>query len=161
MNERLTEQKALETEIKTVDTLLDQGVRVDLPAPRILRWLGKPVLRLILRRPNSETLYRISGLYLRMMRQATTLEPGTLGESHQLIHECMLPASQIVAYGIAPYFRPSGIGNRLLAHYLRKHLDTRAMAELWMMVTSLSGAHDFCNFIRSMSGMRITTPRTI
>ena len=61
MNERLTEQKALETEIKTVDTLLDQGVRVDLPAPRILRWLGKPVLRLILRRPNSETLYRISG----------------------------------------------------------------------------------------------------
>ena len=78
MEKQLTEQQAVETEIKTVETLLDHGVQVPIPAPWLLRKLGKKVVTLTVRRPDSETLWKISGLYLRMKQYATTLEPETL-----------------------------------------------------------------------------------
>lgn len=156
----MSDNQALDTEIKTVETLLDKGVQVPIPAPLWLRWLGKKFFSFVVRRPDSETLWQISGLYLKMKRTATTLEPDTLDETHLMIHECMVPASRIVAYGIMSYCTPLGLRNRLLAGYLRRHLDTRQMMELWTMVASLSGAHDFSNYIRSMSGIRITKPKT-
>ena len=157
--EQLTEQQALNEELKTVDTLLNKGVQIPIPAPFWLRWLGKKYCVLTVSLQDSDTLLRISRLYLKMKQAATTLEPDTLDETHLMICECMIPASRIVAYGILPYSTPLGIRNRLLARYLRRKLNTRQMAELWMMVASLSGAHDFSNFIRSMSGIRITKPK--
>ncbi|WP_459188662.1 hypothetical protein ACGE0T_00735 [Parabacteroides sp. APC149_11_2_Y6] len=160
MEKRLTEQQKTEIELKTIDTLLDQGVQVTLPAPRCLRIFGKRAIRFLVKRPDSETLFRISGLYLHMQRMATTLEPGNINEAHRMIYECMIPSSRIVAYGILPYCTPLGIRNRLLAWFLRRNLDTRQMTELWVMLASLSGAHDFCNYIRSISALRITKPKT-
>lgn len=158
--QKLIEQQALDTEIKTVDTLLSRGVQVDLPAPRILRLFGKKTISFTVSLPDSETLMQISGLYLRMKKAATTVEAETLDEAHLMIHECMKPASRIVAYGMMPYCTPLSLRNRLLAWYIRRHMDTRMLAELWMMICSLSGAHDFINFIRSMSSMRTTKPKT-
>lgn len=158
--QKLTEQQALDTEIKTVDTLLSRGVQVDLPAPWLLRLFGKKTVSFTVKLPDSETLYQISGLYLRMKRAATTVDAKTLDEAHLMIRECMIPASRIIAYGIAPYCTPLGIRNRLLARYLRRRMDTRMLAELWMMVCGFSGPHDFINIIRSMSGMRMTKPKT-
>lgn len=158
--QKLTEQQALDTEIKTVDTLLRRGVQVDLPAPRLVRLFGKKTISFTVSLPDSETLMQISGLYLRMKAAATTVDAETLDEAHLMIHECMKPASRIVAYGMKPYCTPLGLRNRLLAWYLRRHLNARMLAELWMMICSLSGAHDFINFIRSMSSMRTTKPKT-
>ncbi len=158
--QKLTEQQTLDTEIKTVDTLLSRGVQVDLPAPWLLRLFGKKTIPFIVSLPDSETLLQISGLYLRMKKAATTVDAETIDEAHLLIHECMIPASRIVAYGMMSYCSPLSLRNRLLARYLRRHLDTRTMAELWMMICSMSGPHDFIHFIRSMSGMRTTKPRT-
>lgn len=160
MEKELTEKQRIETEIKTVGTLLDRGVKVPVPVPRLLRWLGIRQLTFTVKRPSSATIFEISGLYLQMKQRAATLEPETFDESHQLVHDCMIPASRIVAYAIRPYCTPLGWRNRLLAWYLRRQLDTRQMAELWVMVSSLSGVHDFSNYIRSMSGMRITMPGT-
>lgn len=159
MEKKLTENEELDVELKTVESLLDRGVQVPIPAPWPLRMLGKKIITPTVRRPDSETLWKISALYLEMKRSATTLEPESLDEAHLMIHECMVPASRIVAYGIAPCCTPLGIRNRLLARYLRRHLDTRQMMELWTMVASLSGAHDFCNYIRSISAVRITKPK--
>lgn len=159
MEKKLTENEKLDVELKTVETLLDRGVQVPIPAPWLLRMLGKKVVTLTVRRPDSETLWKISTLYLKMKRSATTLEPESLDEAHLMIYECMIPASRIVAYGIASCCTPLGIRNRLLARYLRRHLDTRQMMELWTMVASLAGAHDFSNFIRSISTVRITKPK--
>lgn len=159
MKAALTEQQALQAELKTVDTLLDRGVQVSVPAFRWLRWTGKKFFTFTVARPDSETLWQISGLYLRMKQDVTSLEPETLDEAHLAIRSCMIPASRIVAYGIAPYCTPLGLRNRLLAWFLRRHLDTRQMMELWTMIASLSGAHDFSNFIRSISTVRITKPK--
>lgn len=156
----LTERQALEAEIKTIDTLLERGVRVGLPAPRLLRWLGKDTLSFTVRCQDSETILRVSSLYLEMRRRATSLEAGTLDEAHRMVVECMIPASRIVAYGIYPYNTPLGARNRLLAWYLRRNLGIRKMTELWIMVAGMSGVHDFPNFIRSLSGMRLTMPMT-
>lgn len=158
--QKLTEEQALDTEIKTVETLLGRGVQVDLPAPWLLRLLGKKTLSFTVSLPDSETLMQISGLYLRMKKAATSVEAESLDEAHLMIHECMVPASRIVAYGMMPYCTPLSLRNRLLAWYIRRHLNARMLAELWMMICSLSGAHDFINFIRSMSSMRTTKPKT-
>lgn len=158
--QKLTEEQALDAEIKTVDTLLDRGVQVDLPARRLLRVFGKKTISFTVSRPNSETLLQISGLYLRMKKAATTVDAETIDEAHLMIHECMIPASRIVAYGMKPYYTPLGLRNRLLARYLRRNMDTRMLAEFWMMTCSMAGAHDFINVIRSMSVMRTTKPRT-
>lgn len=156
----MTEERKIETEIRTIDTLLDRGVRVDIPAPRLLRLFGKRAISLVVKTQDSETILRISGLYLRMRRRATRIDATTLDEAHLMTVECMRPASRIVAYGIAPYLTPLGLRNRLLAWYLRRNLSVRCLTELWVMVASLSGAHDFPNFIRSLSGMRMTMPMT-
>lgn len=156
----LSEAEQLITEIKTVETLLDRGVRVELPAPFLWRLLGKKKIGFVLRRPTSETIYRISGLYLQMRLGTTKVEVETIDESHRLISECMIPASRIIAYSIAPHISPLSARNRFIARYLRRHLDTRGLAELWMIVVNLSGVQDFCNTIRSMSTMRMTIPRT-
>lgn len=160
MEKEFTEKQKIETEIKTVGTLLDQGVKIPVPAPRWLRWLGIRQINLTVKRPSSATMFEISALYLKMKQKAQTLEPETFDESHQLVQDCMVPASRIVAYAIRPYCTPFGWRNRMLAWYLRRKLDTRQMAELWVMVSCLSGVHDFSNYIRSMAGMRITMPRT-
>ncbi|MCD7977749.1 MAG: hypothetical protein LUG51_11540 [Tannerellaceae bacterium] len=160
MEKEFTEKQRIETEIKTVGTLLDRGVKVPVPVPRLLRWLGVKHFFLTVKRPSSATIFEISALYLQMKQKTQKLEPETFDESHQLVHDCMIPASRIVAYAIRPYCTPLGWRNRLLAWYLRRTLDTRQMAELWVMVSSLSGVHDFSNYIRSMSGMRITMPKT-
>jgi hypothetical protein len=150
----------LVTEIKTVETLLDRGVRVELPAPFLLRLFGKKTVSFILKRPTSETMYRISGLYLQMRLGTTKVEVDTIDESHRLIAECMVSASRIIAYSIAPHISPLSVRNRFIARYLRRRLNTRELAELWMIVVNLSGVQDFCNTIRSMSTMRMTIPRT-
>lgn len=160
MEKQLTEQQKTEIELKTIDTLLDRGVQVDLPAPRLLKWLGKKTISFTVRRQDCETILAISSLYLKMKQRTTKMEATDLDEAHQMVVECMLPASRIVAYGIYPYCTPCGFRNRLLAYYLRRHLDIRMMTELWVMVAGMSGVHDFPNFIRSLSGMRITMPMT-
>lgn len=152
--------QGIETEIRTIDTLLRQGVRVTLPAPWWLRCMGKKNVSLIVRMPDNETMLRISRLYLKMKQKATTLEAETIGEAHQIVAECMIPASRIIAYAVKPYVTPLGLRNRLLARYIRRHTNAREMAELWMIVVGMAGPHDFCNTIRSMSGMRTTKPRT-
>jgi len=149
-----------EVEIKTVETLLDKGVRVDLPAPFFLRWLGKKTVSLVVKRPSSHTLYTISGMYMEMKKECAQLEAGSIDEAHHLVVTCMIPVSRIIAYGIASSCTPAGIRNRLLAWYLRKHLNTRQITDLISIVISLSGVHDFCNTIRLITGLRMTMPKT-
>ncbi len=149
-----------EVEIRTVETLLDKGVRVDLPAPRLFRWFGKKTISLVVKRPSSQTLYTISGMYMEMKKQCGNLEAGSLDEAHQLLATCMIPVSRIIAYGITSYGTPMGIRNRLLARYLRKHLNTRQMTDLISIVITLSGVHDFCNTIRLITNLRMTMPKT-
>lgn len=154
----MTEEQKTEAEIRTIDTLLDRGVQVDIPAPRLFRLFGKKVISFVVKSQDSETILKISGLYLKMKLKATTLDAATLDDVHLMIAECMKPASRIVAYGIKPTVTPLGLRNRLLAWYLRRNLSVRRLTELWVMVAGMSGAHDFPNFIRLLSGMRITMP---
>lgn len=150
-----------DVEIRTVDTLLNRGVQVEIPAPRLLRWLGKKSLKMIVKSPDSETMLTISGMYLRMKQEAgITLEAGSLDEAHLLIQTCMIPVSRIVAYGMAPHLTPFGLRNRLLARHLRRSMDSRTLAEMASLIVTLSGAHDFCNTIRSIASLKMTTPRT-
>lgn len=148
-----------EVEIRTVETLLDKGVRVDLPAPFLLRLLGKPTVSLVVKRPSSQTLYTISGMYMKMKKQCGDLEAGSVDEAHRLLSTCMIPVSRIVAYGIASACTPAGIRNRILAWYLRRSLNTRQMADLISIVITLSGVHDFCNTIRLIANLRMTMPK--
>lgn len=149
-----------EVEIKTVETLLDKGVRVEIPAPFFLRWFKKKTLNLVVKRPSSQTLYTISGMYMKMKQECNNMEASNIEEAHQLLINCMIPSSRIIAYGIAPYCTSTGLRNRILAWYLRKHLNTRQLADLLSIVISLSGVHDFCNIIRLITGLRMTMPRT-
>lgn len=149
-----------EVEIKTVETLLDKGVRVEIPAPFFLRWFGKKSIVLNVKRPSSQTLYTISGMFLQMKKKCEKLEAGSIDEAHELLANCMIPVSKIIAYGIIPYYSPVGIRNCLLAWYLRQHLNTRQIADLISIVITLSGVHDFCNTIRLITGLRMTMPKT-
>lgn len=149
-----------EVEIRTVETLLDKGVRVNLPAPFFLRWFGKNTIPIVVKRPSSQTLYTISGMYMKMKKDCSPIEAGNVDEAHHLLANCMIPASRIIAYGIASSCTPAGIRNRMLAWYLRKHLNTRQLADLVSIVITLSGVHDFCNTIRLITGLRMTMPKT-
>ena len=57
---------ATEVEIQTVDTILDKGVRVPIPAPLFFKMLGKRFIHVTVRRPTIASMLMISKLYLQL-----------------------------------------------------------------------------------------------
>jgi len=148
----------VETEIKTVDTLLDKGVRVPIPAPFLLRVFGKRSISFAVRRPVLGNMLRISKLYARMNVKA---DDGNLGAWIATLQTCAVPISHICALGVLRGRYTGALFMRPLARYLRWHMTTRDMASLAAILVSLSGYQDFTNTIKFIGLMRMTQPKNL
>ncbi len=149
-----------EVEIKAVDTILDNGVRVPIPTPFFLRAIGIKKMNVIVKRPVMGTMLRISKLYVQMQVDEKVHEK-EWQDWITLFVKNVRPVSLIVSVGMLRGKWAGLLFGGPLAYYLRWHLNTRQMAEIAALLVTLSGIQDFMNTITFLRGMKTTTPANV
>ena len=145
-------------EIDVADALLDTGLLVKVPAPRLLRLLGVKTFPIRFRRPVYAQLLRISRMYMRMHVDLEKLETGEAAAVLASAATNGVRASRLIALGLIRSGCYSALFHRAVAAYLRRRMDAQTMAELAKVVVLLSGANHFTTIIRSIAHLRVTTP---
>ncbi|MEN6423277.1 MAG: hypothetical protein ABFD76_15160 [Smithella sp.] len=149
-----------DVEIKTVDTILDQGVRVPVPTPFFLRWFGLQAINLVVKRPVIGNMLRISKMYIKMNMEEKEAETDWR-KWIDVFQRTAKPVSRIVAIGMLRGRISGWLFCRPLAWWLRWHVDTKTLSELAALLVSLSGIQDFMNTITFLRGMKITAPSNV
>jgi hypothetical protein len=146
------------TEASAAEALLDKRVRVNIPAPWLLRLVRIRTVTLRFHRPVYAQLLRIARAYVRLDIDLAELEQGDVPVLFSAIAEKGTVASRIIALGLIRGPVASFLFARPLAWYIRGHIDALAMAELTKLIVLLSGGENFAPIIRSIAHMRVTTP---
>ncbi len=138
-------------ESHAADALLDRRLTVNLPAPWLLRKLGKKTIRYGIPFPKGETLCR-------MDLDLKELKAGDLGTTLECIARNGKRVSRVIAEGMVgnsifsrPLVRP-------LAWYIRCHTTMRGMAELAQVLLVMAYPEDFLNIIFSLATMNLMAP---
>jgi hypothetical protein len=143
------------------EALLDKRVRVGIPAPLFLRFVGIKRIPLWFRRPVYAQLLRISRLYAGMGVELEKLQGGyELPALFADVARHGVTVSRIIAMGLIRSGWASACFHRVLAGYLRRHMTAAEMAELAQLIAYLSGVENFVNTIVSIAVMRVTAPTT-
>lgn len=145
-------------ESHAADALLDRRLTVNLPAPWLLRKLGKKTIRYGIPFPKGETLCRMAAIFCRMDLDLKELKAGDLGTTLECIARNGKRVSRVIAEGMVgnsifsrPLVRP-------LAWYIRCHTTMRGMAELAQVLMVMAYPEDFLNIIFSLATMNLMAP---
>lgn len=145
-------------EEKAAEALLDQRLKINLPAPWLLRKLGMRAVPIWVKMPVAANLFRISRLFVRMGIDPKTIHAESFGTLLEHIGKHGTTASQIIAYGLIRGSFAAWLLNRPLAWYIRNHSTLPDMARLVKIIVLLSGAEAFVSIITSVSELRVTEP---
>lgn len=145
-------------ESHAADALLDRRLTINLPAPWLLRKLGKKTIRYGIPFPKGETLCRMAAIFCRMDLDLKELKAGDLGTTLECIARNGKRVSRVIAEGMVgnsifsrPLVRP-------LAWYIRCHTTMRGMAELAQVLLVMAYPEDFLNIIFSLATMNLMAP---
>jgi len=145
-------------ESHAADALLDRRLTVNLPAPWLLRKLGKKTIRYGIPFPKGETLCRMAAIFCGMDLDLKELKAGDLGTTLECIARNGKRVSRVIAEGMVgnsifsrPLVRP-------LAWYIRCHTTMRGMAELAQVLLVMAYPEDFLNIIFSLATMNLMAP---
>lgn len=147
-----------QVETHAADALLDNRLKINLPAPWIVRKLGKKTVPVWVRLPTGETLARMARLFTRMDIELKELKAGDLGTTLECIGRNAVTVSRIIAHGMIRGTMASLLLNRPLAWYLRCYMDMRTMAELTHVLVLLSSPEAFLNIINSVATLNQMAP---
>jgi hypothetical protein len=147
------------TEQRVAETILEKGVRVQLPAPFFLPF--RKNVGLILRQPKAGTLFYTANIFVRSGIDINNLATGDIGEAHQVVVKNMKPMVRIIAalflnskWKIKLFCRP-------LANWLMWKLTARKMGEIAVLAIAYGGVQNFTTTIRLIGAMRITAPKNL
>ena len=145
-------------ESHAADALLDRRLTVNLPAPWLLRKLGKKTIRYGIPFPKGETLCRMAAIFCRMDLDLKELKAGDLGTTLECCARNGKRVARVIAEGMVgnsifsrPLVRP-------LAWYIRCHTTMRGMAELAQVLLVMAYPEDFLNIIFSLATMNLMAP---
>ena len=134
-------------EMNAADSLLNRRLKINIPAPWLLRKLGLP-----------QNLLRMASLFSRMDIDLKELKAGELGTLLECVGRNTVTMSRIIAHGMIRGNISAFLFNRPLAFYLRSYMDMRGMAELTKIIVLICGGEDFVPIITSVSSLRLTEP---
>ena len=145
-------------EAAAANALLDRRLKINLPAPWLLRLFGWRTIPIWVKLPVAANLIRISHLFVQMGIDPKTVTAESFGTVLEYIGRHGVTASRIIAYGLIRGSFSAWLWNRPLAWYIRNHSTLPNMAELVKIITVISGAEAFVSIIRSVSQMTLTDP---
>nr|DAJ84690.1 MAG TPA: hypothetical protein [Caudoviricetes sp.] len=149
-----------EVEQLAADALLDRRLKINLPAPWLLRVLGKRTIPVWVRIPVGNSLIRMCKLFARMDIDAKRLTEGNFGTVLEYIGKHGVTASRMIAYGMLRGPLSSLLLCRPLAWYIREHMTMRDMADLTKIIVAMSTSEAFVDIILSVSMIDMLTPTT-
>lgn len=149
-----------EVEQLAADALLDRRLKINLPAPWLLRVFGKRTIPVWVRIPVGNSLIRMCKLFARMDIDAKRLTEGNFGTVLEYIGKHGVTASRMIAYGMLRGPLSSLLLCRPLAWYIREHMTMRDMADLTKIIVAMSTSEAFVDIILSVSMIDMLTPTT-
>lgn len=149
------------TEQLAAERILENGVRVKVPAPFFLRVFGKKQVGLLIRQPYLGTLMHISRLALKAGFDFDKIDSGDMDAAHRLISEHAGTASKIVAVAILNSKIKIKLFAGILSGWLNYKIKPRKLAEIIMTIVLLSGIQDFTSSIRLIRSLRVTAPKNL
>lgn len=152
---------AEEIQRHAANTILERGVRVKLPSPRLLRMLGKREISVTIRQPNMGTLMNVSQLSLESGFSFDGIDSGDLDAAHALISQHAETCTRIVAVIILGSKWRIRLFSGMLSRWLLWKLKPRRLLDIILMIVTLSGVQDFTNSIRLIRSMDVTMPRNL
>lgn len=145
-------------EMDAADALLDRRLKINLPAPWLLRVFGKKTIPVWVKRPRAQNMFRMARLFAEMDIDIKALKVGELGTLLECIGRNGVITSRIIAHGMICGVWSAWWLNRPLAYYLRCHMDMRGLAELTNIIVLLCSGEVFLHIITSVSSLSLTQP---
>ncbi len=143
-------------EIRTVETILDKGVRVSVPTPFFLRLIGIKHFNVVVHRPTVASMLNISKHYVELKVDETDAD---WSNWMVVLARAGKPTTRIVAAGMLRGRVAAYLFARPLAWYLRGTIDMKRLADIASILVALSGVQDFMNTIKFLRLMKLTEPR--
>jgi hypothetical protein len=147
-----------DTELRAAETILEKGVRVQIPAPFF--FFRKRQISAVIHEPPGAALFTIASIILRCGIDVEEILKGEAG-IHRLIASHMKPMYRILAI----LFLRTKWKRRLLTHvagrWLMNRLPARKAAELLFVGFAYAGYEHFSTSIRLIAQTRITMPKTL
>ena len=147
-----------EVEQLAADALLDRRLKINLPAPWLLRVLGKRTIPVWVRIPVGNSLIRMCKLFARMDIDAKRLTEGNFGTVLEYIGKHGVTASRMIAYGMLRGPLSSLLLCRPLAWYIRQHMPMQGLAELAKIIVLMSTSEAFVSIIASVASLNLMKP---
>lgn len=147
----------MHVEQRAAQTILERGVRVEIPAPLLLRFFGKRNITIVLKQPSLGTLIRMSDLYLSTGIVKSQLDDIELEAVIKLIGKHGKTFSKIIALAYLNGYWSGKLFSGLLTLWVLK-LPPQKISAIISLLFVCSGAEDFMTTIRLVQQMKITEP---
>ena len=145
-------------EARAADALLDRRLKLNLPAPWLLRIFGCKTIPLWVKLPTAGSLIRMSSLFARMEIDLQHLHDGNFGSVLEQIAKHGVTTSRIIAYGLLRGSWSARLLNRPLAWYIRSHMPMLGLAELATIIVLMSTSESFVSIIASVASLNLMKP---
>ena len=146
----------LKMEQKTVNLLLERGVKVQTIAPLFLRIFGKKEVSFTVKAPSARTLIKIAGESLTIDKEVN--KELSLQEATELIFLHGKTVSKIVALAILNGNLSQFFFTKILAAFLANRTTATGLCNTYAIIMLFGGIEDFTNTIRFIKTNRITKP---
>jgi len=140
---------------QAADTLLERGVRFTIPAPFLLRVIGKKEIGFTIYPSKAGTLIAMSSRYLSMGIDTTGLDAGDVTEAYRLVSLHGKYIASTVAMAVFNSKWSIRLFSALLGRYLLWKLPAKRLYELLVIVTMQGGLKDFMNIIRLLPAVNM------
>lgn len=145
-------------ELNAANTLLDQGVKVPVKAPLLLRLFGKKHIKLVIRAPYLGTLLRISAIYERMQITPEQLKKLDDDNIHQLFLKHTKKCAEIAAQCMLNNFLLGKLLGPLLSVWLLWKLSPGKLMQIAQVMGFLTEKEAFTHTIRLVSTLTMMKP---
>ena len=145
-------------EAMAADALLDRRLKINLPAPWLLRIFGPKTVPIRVKLPTAGSLIRMSSLFTRMEIDLQHLHDGNFGSVLEQIAKHGVTTSRIIAYGLLRGTWSARLLNRPLAWYIRQHMPMQGLAELAKIIVLMSTSEAFVSIIASVASLNLMKP---
>lgn len=149
-----------EVEAHAADALLDRRLKINLPAPWLLRLFGRKAVPFWVKLPVAENLFRMARLFTQMDIDLEKLQEGNFGTVLEYIGRHGVTASRIIALGLLRGSFSAWLFCRPLAWYIRCHMTMQGMAELTKIIVLMSTSEAFVNAIVSLASLNLLKSTT-
>jgi hypothetical protein len=136
--------------------LLEHGMKVPARAPSLLRVFGKKEIRILIPPPTLGTLYRVDEVSEQYgMADLLSDKPISIHEARKRFTK---PLSLVIAICISNGNALGWLFRRLIAWWLREHLQPLHLLTAGEVIEALRTDAAFLNITRSVTGMKMTKP---